>query len=206
MKARVLTLALMLAATLPAFAQESAPWPKSWSLEITSGLPPLHTSFLPTRADQQALAKMGQEAFHGDSYYPSFNVSAVLRSRKKTEHVFSAGISWCVYPYIQYGAFGTDPQGQPRYDLDKKVSEGWKQTAPSVALVWQWRHLWNPSRTVVIYSGLGAGLVWVNQLIPLPSGTPIGVRTGGKKHFYVQAELTIGPLNTFVQGGLGWRF
>ena len=57
MKARVLTLALMLAATLPAFAQESAPWPKSWSLEITSGLPPLHTSFLPTRAGPHSPAR-----------------------------------------------------------------------------------------------------------------------------------------------------
>lgn len=208
MKLRLLlAAATLLGAIGSASAQEPESFGKSYSVEVSTGIPPLHMlAFAPTWAEEHALAQKGQEVNSEGGFIPVINVTGVLRPRLKTEFTLTAGTCWYHHRLTQYSTFGTDPEGKDRYDLKDGRPAGWTNSNRSYSLTFQWRHLWNPGKAFTMYTALGAGLVYFDgDCVPLPSLTPIAFRYGGR-HFYAFTELTLGTMASLVQGGLGWRF
>lgn len=207
MRARFLITALLLLTQL-AGAQE-LPFQKSFSLELGTGYQPLHMTLSPSRTVENALADKGQQVDKTGAYYPVISLTGVWRTRLRTEVALAAGISWCHHKIIQHEAFGIDPDGKPRYDLNKWKEAGWKDSTPIPSLTFRYRHLWNPDRALVAYSGAGVGIIPASgagyPVIPLPELTPIGLRMAGE-HFYFFLELTMGPVASLGHGGFGWRF
>ena len=207
MKLRLLiAAAALLGAIGSASAQEPGAFGKSYSIELSTGLPPLHMTFAPTWEEEYAWAQKGQGMNSEGGFYPVINVTGVLRPRLKTEFTLTAGTSWYHHRITQYSTFGIDPEGKDRYNLKDGHPAGWKDSGRSYSLTFQWRHLWNPEKAFSMYTALGAGLVYFDgDCVPLPSLTPIAFRYGGR-HFYAFTELTLGTMASLVQGGLGWRF
>lgn len=186
---------------------QNVPFEKSYSIEIGTGIRPFQMMINPVRAAQVRLAPKGQDVDTDGSFYPVVNLTGVLRSGWKTEFTLSAGASWYHHRLIQYPSFGVDPNGKPRYDLEHGERVGWMDSIPAFSGTFQWRHLWNPSNAFLVYTALGAGVTvsYFSSFFPLLSLTPVAFRYGGE-HFYAYTELTLGPLASFVHGGLGWRF
>lgn len=193
--------ALLLGLWASALAQEKP----SWSVELGTGFRPLHMISAPSRDRYMQLADWGQGIEMDGACFPVLDLTAVLRSHRKTEHCLTLGVAWCHHRLTQYPPFGTDPAGKPRYDLEKGTPAGWTDSAFSFAVTYQWRHIWNPDKPVLLYSGLGVGIVSGSRVSVFPSLTPIGLRIGGR-HLYGFAECMAGPLATALHGGLGWRF
>ena len=221
--------ALLLALSVPAFAQEAGvaggqndeatsaqpgtEFEKTYSIELGTGMPPLFMQLLPYSAVEQELASKGQQTINEGAFYPVISLSGVMRCGLKTELTLTFGTSLCYNKLIQYHVFCTDPNGQPRYDLHKGSQAGTLVSSPVLTVLLQYRHLWNPKNAFVLYSGAGfgfsTGFLQYRGSSPLPNPipaiTPIAFRYGGE-HFYGFAECTLGPVASFVHGGLGWRF
>ena len=206
MRVRSFIVTVFLLSGLLAGAQE-LPYRKQFSLELGTGYQPLHMTMSPSREMETALAEKGQRVDKSGAFYPVISLSGVWRTRPHTEFALAAGISWCHHRLLQYEPFGIDPKGNPRYDGSAKgTPAGWKDSTPIPSLTLRYRHLWNPDRAVVAYSGAGAGFVLPYTGIPvLPELTPIGVRFAGE-HFYFFLELTMGPVASLGHGGFGWHF
>ena len=209
MKARILTLLLLLFAGGVVFAADGdAPFRKRYSLEVGAGYGPFHMQIRnvsPSWEKQRELAQNGMEAQGDGTLCPALSLSGVWRYDPRWELVITGGISWSRHPVVQYETFGVDPQGQPRYDLNKGHPAGWMNSTPVGTLTCQWRIFWNPEWPVQPYSAFGFGLTTISELIPIPGITPVGVRYGGE-HFYAFAEAPINTIALFAQFGVGWRF
>lgn len=212
MRARFLSVALVMFVTSAAISAQGvsgdgSAYPKSYSIEVGTGMEPVQMMFISVRPVRQELAQFGQDIDRKGEFYPVLSLTGVMRSGRKTEFTLTAGASWYHHKVIQYSVFGTDPEGKPRYDLSDGSPAGWKDSIPTYSLTLQWRHLWNPDNAFNVYTALGAGLVGgrSSSLLPLPCLTPVAFRYGGK-HFYAFTELTLGPIATLVHGGLGWHF
>lgn len=203
MKAHLMAALLLLGISTAASAQNDTLFRKSFSLEVGTGLCPLHMLGAASAA-QSALASQGQDVNRNGAFYPVFSLTGVLRTGPKTEHKLTGGVSWYQHRVIQYPAFGTDPKGDPRYDLSDGSPAGWKASSPIFTLTWNWRYVWLPAGDVELYSGFGAGIAIGKTPIPLPSITPIAFRFGGTR-FYGFAECTMGPVASIVHFGMGWR-
>ena len=215
MKAPLTALAALLLLSATAHAQEEdPPFFKQFSVEISTGFPPIHTLLEAngTKYDR-ALAREGKEPIMSGAWMPALSLSAAWRSSLRWELVLTGGVSWCRHKVIQYGTFGIDPNGNPRYDLNDPHPDGWRNTPPVGALFFQARRFWNPTQKVKLYSAFGGGLVlsgkvnyfMENRLGFLPSITPIAVRFGtGPLKFFI--EHTYCPAATAFDLGLGWTF
>lgn len=190
-----------------ASAQQKPVYGKSFSLELGTGLQPLHMTFIPSYGYEGKLADKGQAVSSEGSFYPVLSLTGVMRTRPKTEFTASAGASWYHHRNKQCSVFGTDPEGKPRYNLNDWTYTEWMDSEPVFTFTFQWRHLYNPQNAFVLYTAIGAGLVIPTsmEIAPVPSLTPIAFRYGGR-HFYGFAEFTLGPLAGLVHGGLGWSF
>ena len=133
--------------------------------------------------------------------------------RLRLPEKLTGGVSWCHHKVIQYGTFGIDPYGNPRYNLHDPHPDGWRNSAPIGALFFQARRFWNPTQKVKLYSAFGGGLVYGGKdhyvsdtlLGVVPSITPIAVRFGtGPLKFFI--ENTYSPAATALNLGLGWTF
>ncbi len=186
-------------------AQESLP-PHHLSVEAGIGLTPIHTLALSNAHEvNEQLASSGQEC-EDVSWTPAMSLSLAYRTGKYLELVFSMGYSASRYEVVQYGSFGTDPKGNPRYDLNKSPSHlGTRAGQRFGTLTFSGRLPWNPGENTTVYSGAGIGLVVGSEVLVIPELTIVGVR-GGWGHFYLFAENTYGPLATLFHGGFGWRF
>ena len=208
MRKLILAAILLPLAFNTAAGQEDVPFKKEYSIEISTGIPPLHSNLSPDWAYEDALAKQGQTMTTSDAKYPTFDITGVLRTSHHHEFTLSAGVSWCHHKVFQHSIFGIDPNGDPRYNVNDKSLIGWQNTPPVFSVTAQWRYLWNPEDKVYLYSGVGLGYI-SNQFdalyLPLPSVTPVAIRIKGK-HIYGFAEIMVGTLATLVHGGLGWRF
>ena len=180
---------------------------RTYSIEIGTGLPPFHMLFTPTRTYETELAQQGQAISSSGAFYPVASLTGVMRTNPRTEFTLTAGASWYHHGITQYSVFGTDPAGKPRYDLNDGTFAGWKDSEPVITAVFQWRHLCNPQNAFVVYTALGAGIPvsTFDQLVPLPSITPVAFRYDGGR-LYAFAELTLGPVASLVHGGLGFHF
>jgi hypothetical protein len=209
MKARLLALAALMLWGASAFAQEDIdpPFSRYFTLEIGTGMAPLHTlinkGYL--RLDSE-LADNGQTALSDGTWCPALSLSAAWHTSLRWEMVLTGGISWNHSKMIQYGTFGIDPRGRPRYDLQDPHDIGWKDTQPAGALFFQARRFWNPTQKVKLYSAAGVGLYTDGfDVYPVPSLTPIAVRFGtGHLKFFI--ENTYSPAATVFDIGLGWTF
>ena len=217
MRWRLYSVLLLLGLTVSAWGQhhgpswgrerEIAPWEAGFSLEIGTGPAPLHMLFQPSTDVERALAQRGQEVNKERTNYPVLSLSGVWRSGLNSELVVTAGASCCYYDITQYAVFGTDPEGNARYDLNRPSYAGRGRINWSPTLTVRYRHLWNPWQAVVFYNELGLGIGDFDNFSArlLPAFTPIGVRFGGE-HCYVYLENTLSPIATVVHYGLGWRF
>ena len=215
MKAWLTVFAALLLLGASAYAQEEdPPFFREFSLEIATGLPPIHTLALANgvRYDQ-AFADQGKEPDMNVYWMPALSLSAVWKTARRWEMVLTGGVSWCHHRMTQYGTFGTDPHGNPRYDLKDPHPDGWRDSAFSTALFFQARCFWNPTQKVKLYSAFGGGFVLSGKepyfadsgLAPVPSITPIAVRFGtGHLKFFI--EHTYSPAATGFDAGLGWTF
>lgn len=207
----ILAAAVVLATATAVSAQEHGrsrlPYPKSYAIELGTGIQPLHMTFIPTYRYEAEIADKGQAVSSEDAFYPVASLTGVMRTRPRTEFTLTAGASWHHHRNKQCSVFGTDPEGKPRYNLNDWTYTEWMDSEPVFTLTFQWRHLWNPQNAFTVYTALGAGLVIPTsmELAPMPSLTPVAFRYGGR-HFYGFAELTLGTLATIVHGGFGWRF
>ena len=215
MKTRLTVLAAVLLLSATAYAQEEEPpFFKQFSVEIATGIPPIHTllEVNGTKYDKM-LAREGKRADLDGAWIPAMSLSAVWKTARRWEMVLTGGVSWCHHKVIQYGTFGIDPQGNPRYNLNDPHPDGWTDSAPIGALFFQARCFWNPTQKVKLYSAFGGGMVlggkdhfFSNDLIGIvPSITPIAVRFGtGPLKFFI--ENTYSPAATGFDLGLGWTF
>lgn len=199
---------LLLGCVISVRAQDSSPgFRKTWSVEIGTGLRPLHMTLSPSRARERELMNQGYTADKKNAYYPVISLTGILRTARKTEFSFTAGVSWCHHSLILHEAFGTDPNGNPRYSMQDGTPAGHADSTPIFTITAQWRHIWTPDRQVHLYTGLGAGLLSSGgEILPLPAITPIGIRIGAQTHFHVFVECTMSPVASIVHGGLGWKF
>ena len=209
MSPRMLAVALLLGVATAASAQQAdQPFHAKYSLEIGTGLPPLHMGLISTRSQNETLADKGQEVNMNGASYPVISLSGVIRYRHRQELLVTVGTSWCHHQITQYGVFGTDPDGNPRYDLSQGTNVGWKNASPLYTINGQWRYiLTSPEAIVQLYAGAGMGVLLTHTYgpIPLPTVTPIAVRVGGK-YLYGFVECTLGTVASFVHGGLAFRF
>ncbi|MBO4567020.1 MAG: hypothetical protein J5695_07320 [Bacteroidales bacterium] len=212
MRAHLLISSALLFAAITSYAADegnsAAPFQKSFSLELGSGIQPLHMTLAPSHKEKLAYADKGiitQEA--GNLDCPVISFSEVWRTRPHWELCLTEGISWKIMELRQYdNVFGTDPNGNPRYDISKSPTDiGRGASLPVGSLTFQARFIWSPKWKVTVYSALGAGLTTVTAFYPMPLVTPIALRFKGE-HFYVFAEATMGPVATFGHGGIGWKF
>lgn len=167
-----------------------------------AGLCPFHMMF---RFDWNSyLEDQGQEVY-GDGINPlALSISGIYRHDAHSEFVLTGGLSWVRYHYTQYGTFGIDPQGKPRYDLEVKEKE-WTDTDYTPSLTLSYRYIWYPGDAVEWYSGASLGLVYLDKMSILPGITLVGFRAG-QGAFYFFAEHSYSPVSTFIHGGLGLRF
>ena len=208
MRNRIITLALLLGLSVTALAgtpKQEIEWTKGFSLELSTGLAPYHMTATPFSNDEVRYARNGQGIDMTGALYPNIILSGLWRVGPRSEIVLMSSVSWSHFKLIQYGPFGTDPNGQPRYRIKGGEPAGWGTSSliPSISVLY--RHLWNPMGKVVLYSEAGLGFTAPTFLLPLPTITPIGARYGWE-HFYLFAELTMGTSASIVQGGLGWHF
>ncbi len=200
MKAHILVVAALLAWGSAAYAYDGR-----FSIEVGTGLQPLHMTLAPTHAEEMALAELGQLALDSGSFCPVISLTGVWSLSPHWELCATGGISWKHFEYMQYPTFGTGPSGEPRYNLRNGKKAGWKASKPVPSLTAQARFIWSPNWKVTVYSALGLGFTSVTEIYPMPEITPIALRFG-KEHFYTFAEATIGPIATFAHIGFGWRF
>ena len=206
---RILIAALaLLTGSYAAFGQEDY-FRKTFSLEVGAGMGPLHMYFpgvSPNSDTKEAWAEQGRQADKSTGYYPAITVSGAIRTWDRWETVVTAGLSWYRSRLIQYEAFGIDPQGRPRYDLNKGMPVGgWEDSCPVASLTVQERVFWNPRWRVQMYSAFGLGLTTSSDLYPIPSLMPVCIRLGGR-HLYAYAETGFGPFASCIHGGLGLKF
>lgn len=213
-----LALVLFALTGLWAFAQERAdslsatpeqPFRQTFSVEAGTGVGPWHMRIIymsPSYVRRRELAQYGQDADMDSAFYPEAGLSFVWRKKERLEHVFTAGVSWCHHKLIQYEPFGTDPNGNPRYDLNRGTPIGWADSTPFTSFTWQARFLYNPQAKVQLYSGIGLGVItnW-HGAFPLPALTLIAARYT-TPHFYVFFEVPLSDIALFAHGGLGWKF
>ena len=208
MKAHLTALMALLLLGATAFAQEEEPpFFKQFSVEIATGLPPIHTllEVNGTKYDK-SLAQQGKQPDMDGAWMPALSVSAVWKTAPRWEMVLTGGVSWCHHKVIQYGTFGIDPQGKPRYDLTKETPVGgWVDSSPVASLTVQERVFWNPRWKVQMYSAFGLGLTTSSNLVPIPSLMPVCIRLGGR-HLYCYAETGFSPFASYLHGGLGFKF
>lgn len=210
MRTRFLTLMALFFLGAMAHAQEvdvfEEPFQPYFTLEIGTGFAPIHTLLQRSGlAHDHEIADKGLSP-QGRSWCPALSLSAAWHTALKWEFVLTGGVSWCHYKVVQYDTFGIDPQGRPRYDLDKPRYTYWTDSEFSGTLFFQARRFWNPTQKVKLYSAAGFGLYTDGKEIgPVPSVTPIAVRFGtGHLKFFI--ENTYSPAATGWQAGLGWTF
>ena len=211
MKPLLLALAALLLLGGPAFAQEDGDlsFTPYFALEIGTGIAPIHTLIsngtLGNRG--RTLTEDGQGRTYDGAWCPSFSLSAAWHTSLRWEWAVTIGLSWLHHRAIRYEAFGIDPQGRNRYDLDSYRNIGWKDADFIPAVFFQARRFWNPTQKVKLYSALGLGYVFepAGDFGIVPSVTPIAVRFGtGRLKFFI--EHTFSPAATGVDVGLGWTF
>ena len=206
MKTRFLILVLLVCAGSLTHAQEE-PFQPYFTLEAGTGMTPIHSLVKLSGMNWDFdLADKGQDADLKGAWSPSFSLSAAWHTTLRWEFVLTGGVSWCHYKVIQYGIFGTDPEGKPRYDLNDPQETFWTDSDVAVALFFQARRFWNPTQKVKLYSAFGFGAYTDGRdVVPVPSVTPIAVRFGtGPLKFFI--EHTFSPAATALQLGLGWTF
>lgn len=210
MKMRFLTLLALFFCCATAHAQDvealQEPFVPYFSLELGTGIAPIHTLMRQTSLSYDyEIADKGLSP-KGQPWSPAFSLSAAWHTHLKWEFVLTGGVSWCHYKVVQYDTFGTDPQGRPRYDLDKPLRSFRRNSEFAGALFFHARRFWNPTQKVKLYSAAGFGAYWEGKHIqPVPSLTPIAVRFGtGPLKFFI--ENTFSPAATALQIGLGWTF
>jgi len=195
-------------------AQFPAPatWEKNFAIEAGIGPAPLHMVLLPTAREERAFAENGQEAIGSRLLYtPSFSLSAVWRTGEKTEVVLSMSASRVRYSITQYGVFGIDPDGKPRYDLNDGKDAGQAYSPVSTALNACLRGMWIRDGHWTGYSAIGLGLVCIPDkgakpdIYPLPTVIPFGMRYGWK-HFYACVETGFSLSASLLTAGVGWKF
>lgn len=209
MKARLLALAALMLWGASAFAQEDIdpPFSPYFTLEIGSGMAPLHTLANGAWALGGDIYPEGTRADGGHYWCPSFSVSAAWHTTLKWEWVVTAGFSWVHHRMIQYDTFGIDPEGRPRYDLSAPHDIGTGDSLYAPAFFTQVRRFWNPTQKVKLYSAVGIGYVVdpSDAFGVVPSFTPIAVRFGtGHLKFFIENAIT--PAATLLDFGLGWTF
>ena len=211
MKTRIPILVALALTCAAAHAQEAEvlpePFEPTFALEFATGIAPIHT--LVNRATlgwNMEIAELGLKPVTDYAFCPAFSLSAVWHTALRWEFVLTGGVSWCNYGAIQYDTFGWDPQGKPRYDLDKPLRTFRRNSEFAGALFFQARRFWNPTQKVKLYSAAGAGLCSDGkEFLPVPSVTPIAVRFGtGPLKFFI--ENTFSPAATGWNFGLGWTF
>ena len=100
MKTRLLPLVILLCAAFSSYAQDATeparvrlhrtlPQQKSFSLEIGTGLPPLHTLMFPSYSDERALAQKGRQVDKQHATFPVLSLSGVWRTGERTEWVLT---------------------------------------------------------------------------------------------------------------------
>ena len=208
MKRVLLLIAVLVVLPAVAFAQGEKDY-KGFSLELGTGIQPLHMTLVPTRQEKMALADRGMMDVNSSGLdCPSFSLSEVWRAAYYFEFCLTEGISWKIMNLIQYESFGIDPDGKPRYDVNYYASSpaGHKASKPVGSLTFQTRVIWTPDfKRAKVYSALGIGFSTVTEQFPLPLVTPLGLRFGDN-HLYGFLEATLSPVASFGHGGIGWKF
>lgn len=195
---RRLSVLLLLALTLPAHAQE---WGEGFSIQVGTGLGRTLTTVL-YEVESEYESK-GQDLTIGN-FSPTFTVSGVFEIQELTEIVLRAGISRYTRRIDQYGVFGTDPYGRPRYDIKGVPVKSWKKNVVVPSTTVLLRLLWGGGSFFESYSEIGFGISFVDGVKFVPAVTPFAFRAGGE-HLYFFVENTYSPDALFLHIGLGWH-
>ena len=168
------------------------------SLEISTGIPPLHTSLL--MASRNAEVRNGFE--QQELIRPSLNIAyAFSLSEKLSLHLIVNG-SMCQVRISQYPKVSDN---QYDYSAAPEVHKEWK--GPAIAVMGDVRWKWLRTDVLQLYSALGFGILpGLGLTVPVtPYVTPVGINIG-RNRVYGIAELTMSSAASFVLGGIGFRF
>ena len=180
------------------------------SIEITSGQAPLRaTMFGPDNFDSSLSWEYDQRGQAASvDWCPSINLAYAFAIDERWELHVIANYSLMRCSVRQYPAMENVGMttGEKQWDWHAKPVSVWKENIKeSVAVMVDLRWKWFRWENGALYSALGAGLPIVENPVPTPYITPIGVRIGGK-HVYGLAELNLSSAATLGLAGIGIRF
>lgn len=181
-------------------------------MEAETGIAPLHILLLYRFGSDSGYIADDGTAPERSRFFPSFALTASLRTSRRSEFALTAGLSWSHYRTVRYDSFGFDPDGKPRFDLRSASPGGWRDSSLYPTLTLRYRFVYNPDAKVNLYSGVGLGLL-LGPLVPgepsfvtgVPELTPLAVRFGGE-HFYGFVEMGFSPVSSLLGAGVGWHF
>lgn len=206
---RIVVLTALLAIALQAYAQHFDPEHRH-SIEISSGIPPIHCSLLGTHSG--SIEMDPTYGYRENSLlYSVINIGYTYAISEKWDFNFVFNLSSRFYTYSNYPIVpaGTAHTSGQVYDYDLVDTRAEPESSgpgvdlwPSYMFDFRWK--WYRSDAIRLYSSFG--LSYLPMRWPIyPNFTPIGINFG-RKHVYGIAEMSFSTAATLLLVGVGYRF
>lgn len=201
MKRILITLAAA-ALCLPAAAQHFDPEHRH-AIEISSGLPPIHTFMLGIGNEHRMMT--GLHEHH--NLRIALNLGYTYTINEKWDFNFLVDIAQDYYTHTRYPMKqeATQEHPYPLFDTSAEPTEvkHGVNLWPSYTADFRWK--WYRTDTTRFYSAFG--LSYLPFVWPIfPYLTPIGISVGHRQGVYGFAELNLSTASTFLLVGAGYRF
>ena len=180
------------------------------SVTVSTGLPCILASLFPPGSPDNSDTMEGWRTGTGyKTIMPvNVNVGYNYQFNRRWEMAVFFTTSGHIYTKSQYPQSGESEDGSPIFDWKGNPTESsthYKCSGNSISVMGRFYWL-AKSQVFQMYSAAGIGYFWpVYPFLLFPTLTPVGARVGGK-HWYGQAELTIGTAATLFLLGVGYRF
>ena len=196
---RIAILSLLLMFCLPAAGQRFDPEHRH-SIEISTGIPPLHTFMLGANGSSQMYGGFREST----NFIACINLGYTYAINEKWDFNFVFDLTQKYYTRQQYAKASEEAEGYELYDY-KSGPISTKSSVylwPSYMADFRWK--WYCSDSVRLYTSFG--LSYLPFVWPIfPNLTPIGINFG-RNHFYGVAEISLSTAATLALVGVGYRF
>ena len=194
------------AVSVPAAGQHFDPEHRH-SIEISSGIPPIHTFLLGQGTYGRMFSGVVEDTW--------------MRAAVNVGYTFAISEKWDVNAVINLAGQMYKSKTYPDHEVTRE--DGYTETLPDFnaepiatgqgsrwwpAYMVDFRWKWYRSDSVRLYTAFGIGHLpgWSFNVVPvIPYLTPIGINFG-KNHFYGIAELNASSAATLLLVGCGYRF
>ena len=194
----LLTAALL---CIPSAAQHFDPEHRH-SIEISTGLPPIHTFMLGSGNNYRMMNGVNEE----HKLRACINIGYTYAINEKWDFNFMVDLAQDYYTQTFYQKIEDATEARPYPVFDNKAEPADVKNGvnlwPSYMIDFRWK--WYRTDTARLYSSFGLSyLPWVWPIFP--NLTLIGMNYG-RNHFYGIAEFTLSTSATFLLFGAGYRF